>query len=108
MKKSHIISLFVACAFIAVIFSTLVTTIAWSVQIEPRAFQCNDSCGWPFDNYWTGMDGHKGAGDTISSGWTWEKLEYLRYVYMSAFLLLWIAGTIIPFKMVLRRIKPPM
>ena len=106
MKISQIVVLLVAFAFVGAVFSTLVTTIAWSIQIEPRAFQCNDSCGWPFDNYWTSMDDHRRAGDKISTGWTWEQLEGIRWIYIAVFLLLWITPIFIPFRMIKRHKNP--
>jgi hypothetical protein len=105
MKTLSIFLLFVACVFSGAAFSTLVTTITWSIQVEPRALQCNDTCGWPFDNYWTSMDEHKGAGDAISPRWRWEQLERLREIYIAAFFVLWVASAFIPFRMLLQRIK---
>ena len=107
MKSLRIFGLFVACVFGGAVVSTLVTTIVWNIQIEPRAFQCNDTCGWPFDNYWGAMGDHKAAGDAISPGWTWEELKTLREIYIAAFFLLWAASTLTPFRVILLRSNRP-
>ncbi len=99
MKTFLIVATFAMCAFGGAVFSSLVTITAWDIQIEPRAFQCNDICGWPFANYWTGMADHKAAGDAISAGWTWDELEAVREIYIAAFFLLWIVSTLIPFRL---------
>jgi hypothetical protein len=107
MKALLISVMLLGCFFGSAVSSFLVTTTAWSIQIEPRAFQCTDSCGWPFDNYWTDMDSHEIARDTISPGWTWGKLRAVRIIYIAAFFLLWLAGTVISFRMILSRLTRP-
>ena len=107
MKALLISVMLLGCVLGSAVSSFLVTTIAWSIQIEPRAFQCTDSCGWPFDNYWTDMDSHESARDTISPGWTWEKLKVARIIYIVAFFLLWLAGSVISFRMILSRLTRP-
>jgi hypothetical protein len=66
MKTLLLSVMFAGCVLGGAVFSFLVTTTAWGIQIEPRAFQCTDIGGWPIANYLTDMDTHKGAGDTIS------------------------------------------
>lgn len=107
MKTFLIVAMFAMWAFGGAVFSSLVTITVWDIQIEPRAFQCNDSCGWPFANYWTGMADHKAAGDAISAGWTWDELEAVREIYIAAFFLLWIVSTLIPFRLSMRIIRRP-
>jgi hypothetical protein len=107
MKALLISAILLGCVFGSAVSSFLVTTIAWSIQIEPRAFQCTDSCGWPFDNYWTDMDSHESARDTISPGWTWGKLKVVRIICIAVFFLLCAGGTVISLGMILCRLKQP-
>jgi hypothetical protein len=107
MKTFFIVAMSAMRAFGAAVFSALVTITAWDIQIEPRAFQCNHNCGWPFDNYWTSMTDHKAAGDAISAGWAWDELEAVREMYIRAFFLLWIVSTLIPFRLSLRSMRRP-
>jgi hypothetical protein len=84
--------LLVACLLGGVALSTIVTMIAWGIRIEDSAFHCTDI---GFGSYWTDMDLHKSAGDTVSSGWTWKKLKAVRMQYIGAFYLLWAVSTAI-------------
>ena len=106
MKTLLIFVLFLVCVLGGAMLSTVVTWIAWDIQIEPRAFQCTDDIA-PFNNYWTDMDTHESAGDTVSPGWTWEKLKVVRIIYITVFFLLWVASTVFPFRMILRRFRRP-
>ena len=68
--------------------ATLLTLIGWRIQIEGRAFQCND---WvPLATFTTDMTGHRQAGDTLSPGWAWEDIERVGRVYQIVFWLLWV------------------
>jgi hypothetical protein len=81
------------------LFSTVITWAVWDSQIEGRAFQCNDGPG-P-GAFWVNMDTHRGAGDTISPGWTWEKLKAVQIDYEIAFYSLWALTSIGSFLAVL-------
>ena len=98
--------LFVACALGGVVLATVITVGAWRVQIEPRAFQCEDDVGI-FDTYWESIDGHRGAGDKLSPGWTWDEIKTAREIYIGAFYLIWAAGSFIPVWLVSRQLKQP-
>ncbi|MDO9543511.1 MAG: hypothetical protein Q7J98_14490 [Kiritimatiellia bacterium] len=82
----------IAVSLLAGLFvSTVVTTVGWKIQIEGRAFQCDD---WiPFSTFATDMTNHREAGDIISSGWTWEGIERVGRVYRTAFFFLWAVVT---------------
>jgi hypothetical protein len=105
VKAFTIATLLVICVFGGAIFSTFVTVAAWNVQIEPRAFQCCD--GGIFGTYWDDIDEHRGAGDKISPGWTWDGIKTAREVYIGAFYVIWAAGSLISFRLILRRFKLP-
>jgi hypothetical protein len=85
MKPFRFILVLAACALFGAVVSGIVTMISWGVRIEDRAFHCWDI---GFGSYWTDIDLHKTAGDTISSGWTWEQIETVRIHYLEAFWLL--------------------
>ena len=99
--------MFAIFVFCGAVFSSLVTITAWDIQIEPRAFQCNDSCGWPFEIFWTPMADHEAAGDVISIGWTWSELVAVREIYIAGFFVLLFVSALIPFWMFLKRIRVP-
>jgi len=67
--------------------SLLITLLVWNVQIEGRAFKCTDDVG--FGCFWENLSNHEQAGDKLSSGWTWQKLRRARFVYATAFYLIW-------------------
>jgi hypothetical protein len=104
MKTWCAIILFVIVAFAGAVVSTVVTMIAWNIQIEPRLFQCIDSMGL-FDNYWTDMGIHQSAGDTISPGWTWGQLEGIRMIYVTVFWLMWIGSVFFFYKVILPLVR---
>jgi hypothetical protein len=83
------------------LLSLFLTVIAWHVQIEDKAFHCTDDnlSGWI-----CGIDTHREAGDTISPGWTWHKLELVRDAYEAAFVLIWL-GTAAPIFFVVGRAR---
>jgi hypothetical protein len=60
VKRLVIIGLFIVSAFGGVVFSSIVTLVAWNIQIEPRAFQCTDSM-WPL----------------VLIGWIWTRTGVL-------------------------------
>lgn len=107
MKVFRVFSLFAACAFGGLILSTLLTFVAWNIQIEPRAFQCWDSMGMLFDNYWEDMDTHRGAGDRISAGWTWDEIKTAREIYILAFFGIWAASSLVSFRLISRGPRHP-
>ena len=109
MKASQLFSsvaLFAACAIGGAVLSTVATYAVWNTAIEPKAFHCVDDIG-VFDSYWCDMDDHKAAGDTVFPGWTWEKLKMVRTIFIAAFYLLWTGSTLIPFRMILLRLRRP-
>src|SRR4051812_17388785 len=69
------------------VFSIIITVAVWNIQIEGKAFQCNDGPG--LGAFWINMVTHRGAGDTVSPGWTWDKLQAVRIDYEIAFYLIW-------------------
>ena len=86
------VMMILASAVGGLLVATAAVWLGWLVQIEGRAFQCNDSVGpvaWPS----TDMSLHRQAGDTLSPGWTWEKIERVGRGYQVAFFLLWVGGT---------------
>jgi hypothetical protein len=109
MKISQLFSLmalFVGCAIGGAVLSTVATYALWNTAIEPHAFHCVDDI-WPFDSYWCPMDDHISAGDMLYPGWTWGELRVVQAVFITVFFILWAAGTLIPFRMILRRIRRP-
>ena len=98
--------LFVACALGGVVLATIITVGAWHVQIEPRAFQCWDGVGI-FATYWDDIDVHRGAGDKISPGWTWDEIKTAREIYIGAFFLIWTASSFISFGVISGGLKRP-
>ena len=86
MQPFRFILLLAASVLLGAVISGIVTMFTWGVRIEDRAFHCGDI---GFGSYWTDIDLHKIAGDTISSGWTWEQLKTVRLHYIEAFWLLW-------------------
>jgi hypothetical protein len=88
----------------ALVVAAIVVWLGWLVQIEGRAFQCNDSTGpvaWPSGD----MSLHRQAGDTMSPGWTWEKIEWVGRSYQTAFFLLWTGGTLLISAIAIRKWK---
>ncbi len=67
-------------------FSFVITAIPWNAQIEDQAVHCTD-IGFGF--FFVDMYTHKAAGDTVSVGWTWEKLEAVRIAYEFTFFAIW-------------------
>lgn len=94
MKPLFIAALFAGWMLCAAIVSLVVTGGSWGMRIEDWAYHCND-IGFGF--YWTDMDAHKSAGDTIYPGWTWEKLKAVRLHYIEAFWLILGLLSAIPF-----------
>ena len=76
MKTLRIIALFAAWMSVAAAVSLGFTMSSWGAHIEGKAFHCTDG-DFPF--FWDDMDTHKGAGDTLSPGWTWEMLKIVRF-----------------------------
>ena len=102
MKPFRFIKLLAACVLFGAVVSGIVTMISWGVRIEDRAFHCWDI---GFGSYWTDIDLHKSAGDTISSGWTWERIKTVRLHYIEAFWLLWTAISFILF-WIIHKLRP--
>ena len=84
------------------ILSTFVVWAGWNGQIECKAYQCNDDI-WPFAWYSTDMSYHRDAGDTLSPGWTWEKIEGVGRMYHAGFFILWAAATAVTSTMWMKR-----
>ena len=60
--------------------------LLWNIQIEHRAYRCTDDVGFGF--FCESMDTHRGAGDTVLPGWTWQKIEVTQALYEAGFLVL--------------------
>jgi hypothetical protein len=74
------------------LIATAAVWLGWLVQIEGRAFQCNDILwliAWPSPD----LSQHRQAGVTLSPGWTWETIERVGRAYQVAFFFLWVGGT---------------
>jgi hypothetical protein len=104
LRTLALLALFAACAIGGLVLSTVATYAAWNIAIEPAAFRCVDDLGF-LDSYWCNMDEHRAAGDTVSPGWTWEKLKVVRIVFIAAFYAIWAASALIPFGIILRRME---
>jgi hypothetical protein len=81
------------------LFSLIVTLVPWNIQIEHRAFQCTDDVG--VGSFFEDMDTHRGAGDTVSPGWTWKKIKVAKTVYEMAFFTIWLSiptGSVLIFR----------
>lgn len=92
--KMRLMMVIVISIGIGFVGATLLTLIGWRIQIEGRAFQCND---WvPLATFTTDITGHRQAGDTLSPGWAWEDIERVGRVYQIVFWLLWavVAGLV--------------
>jgi hypothetical protein len=100
MKRWQQVAFGLIAVFGGLVFSTIITLAVWNIQIEGRAFQCNDGPG--LGAFWADVDTHRGAGDTISPGWTWEKLKIVRIDYEIAFYSLWSLTSIGAFLAVLQ------
>ena len=85
MKTLISLLLFVGLAFVGLVLSSILTLIAWNIQIEHRAFRCTDDVGFGF--FWEDMKEHQAAGDTVLSGWTWEKIKIVKTLYVVVFLI---------------------
>jgi len=79
--------------------STLGVTMATWAPLEARAFQCIDRMGGIF---WDSTDSHRAAGDTVLSGWTWERIRTAQVGYELGFITLWLAIAAAP-ALVLRK-----
>ena len=86
MSAIRSILLIAASVLLAAVVAGILTMVTWSACIEGRAFQCWDI---GFGSFWQDIDVHFRAGDTISSGWSWERLKVVRFHYLEAFWLLW-------------------
>ena len=89
LKKLKAIFIFGIVLIGGLLFSLSVTLVPWNIQIEHRAFQCTDDVG--FGSFFEDMDIHRGAGDTVSLGWTWEKLKVAKTVYEIVFFVIWLS-----------------
>lgn len=85
---------FVMTAIGGLVLSLVVTWFAWQVLITDKAFHCTDD---NVSGFWLSIETHRGAGDTISPGWTWEKLERVRTEYEVAFFALWFVSSSVAF-----------
>src|ERR1051326_187537 len=76
--------------FAGALLALVVTTVAWDLQIEGRAYECKDSNG-PFATFQTNMSSHRDAGDRLIGDWTWERIEQIGTMYRCVFYALWFA-----------------
>ena len=72
------------------------TWCAWEMQMNGRAFVCNDT-GISLA-YWTSANLHQSAGDRIQPGWTWEEIATVNRFYRLGFFVLWIGGSVVIFR----------
>ena len=93
------------CAFLGVVISGVATFGAWYVQIEPRAFQCWDGPG--IEAYWESIEVHEGAGDKISTGWTWDEIKTWRAIYLLAFFGIWVGSSAGIYRQISRQSRRP-
>lgn len=100
MKRFPNFWLFVGSTLVGLALSYFVTIVAWNLLIEHRAFHCTDDMG--FALVAQDIDDHRLAGDTLSPGWTWEKIKAARAIYQAAFLALWFALAAMPRWTILR------
>lgn len=91
---------FIAAAFACLVFSFVVTWIAWHLQITEKAFHCTDD---NVSGFWCEIDSHRAAGDTVLQGWTWEKLRMVRLIYEVVFYLIWLGPSAAFFMLIFRR-----
>src|ERR1700722_3241163 len=94
------ILMFTVASLFCCIFALVVTWIAWQLQITEKAFHCTEG---NISGLWCDIDSHRGAGDTILPGWTWEKLKFTRLIYETVFYLIWLGGSAVFFKMIFRQ-----
>ena len=94
MRPFRFIVLLAVSVLLGAIVSGIVTMVAWGDRIEDKAFHCWDI---GFGSYWTPIESHESANDTIFPGWTWEKLKTVRLHYIEAFWLIWAVISAIPF-----------
>src|ERR1017187_4961871 len=99
MKILARMPLFVMTTLGGLVLSLAVTWFAWQGLITDKAFHCNDD---NISGFWVSIATHRGAGDTISPGWTWEKLERVRTGYEVAFLALWLVSGSVAFRAIVR------
>src|SRR5689334_9818377 len=95
---------FYGCVFSGLILSADITFVAWSIQIEPRAFQCWD--GPVIDAYWGSIDVHRAAGDKISAGWTWDEIKMWQKIYIGSFFAIWASSSFVSFGLLSRKSMP--
>ena len=88
LKLVGVLVITVVLIVLGAVVAGIATMPVWDHYIADKAFNCTDS---GFGSYWTDMDLHKSAGDTISPDWTWERLKVVRAYYLVAFWLLWAA-----------------
>jgi hypothetical protein len=100
MKRFQPFLLFGMLAIGGLLFSLFVTMVAWNIQIEHHALQCIDI---GFGSFFVNMDTHQAAGDSVSPGWTWEKLRVARTAYEVAFFSIWFASAGVPIMLISSR-----
>ena len=104
MNKFLVISLLAVWMAVVGVVALVVTMSSWDAHIEGKAFHCTDG-DFPF--FWTDMATHKAAGDALSPGWTWEKIEGVRRHYVGAFLLIWASISGVPVLFLIYRSRRP-
>jgi hypothetical protein len=102
MKPLRLVVILAVSVLFGAVVSGTVTMGSWASRIEDKAFHCFDI---GFGSFWTDMDLHRSAGDTISSDWTWERLKVVRVHYIEGFWLLLAAVSFASF-LILRKLLP--
>jgi hypothetical protein len=82
-----------------VLLSLALTLVLWDTCVDGRLYQCTDDIG---TGMIVSMYDHAIGGDTALAGWTWDGLERLRIMFLTAFFVIWIAGNAGGYFMLLR------
>jgi hypothetical protein len=100
MKKIYTILNFLGIMFASLIASCILMSLSWEFQIEGKAFHCTDI---GLGGFFSEMDTHRSAGDSLLGNWTWNELEWVRLIYLIIFFTLWLGGGFLTF-VTLRRL----
>jgi hypothetical protein len=85
------------------LISLILTLAVWNLQIEHRAFQCTDDCG--FGGFFEDMQAHHNAGDKVLPGWSWQDIYDAKLAYTVAFYLIWVAISCAPILLTFSKAK---
>jgi len=79
-KGIFVSAMMVICGLI---LGAIIISASWSVVIHERAFHCVDDTG-AFLGFMGGLDSCR-MHDTLSAGWTWDRIETIRVIHVSVF-----------------------